>query len=135
MCTDVEENVGEATELAIINAAREQGKYKERLYQKFTRINDIPFDSDRKMMSTIHRIGSERIDLSTHSDEWNNESNLIGNTHDNMYSNSNLNNETTKNSNSSDLKILDLIHNSNDKFLCITKGAPEVILKTALNTI
>ena len=129
MCTDVEENVGEATELAIINAAREQGKYKERLYQKFTRINDIPFDSDRKMMSTIHRIGSERIDLSTHSDEWNNESNLIGNTHDNMYSNSNLNNETTKNSNSSDLKILDLIHNSNDKFLCITKGAPEVILR------
>ena len=129
MCTDVEEDVGEATELAIINAAREQGKYKERLYQKFTRINDIPFDSDRKMMSTIHKIGSERIDLSTHSDEWNNESNLIGNTHDNMYSNSNLNNETTKNSNSSDLKILDLIHNSNDKFLCITKGAPEVILK------
>ena len=129
MCTDVEEDVGEATELAIINAAREQGKYKERLYQKFTRINDIPFDSDRKMMSTIHKIGSEIIDLSTHSDEWNNESNLIGNTHDNMYSNSNLNNETTKNSNSSDLKMLDLIHNSNDKFLCITKGAPEVILK------
>ena len=129
MCTDVEEDVGEATELAIINAAREQGKYKERLYQKFTRINDIPFDSDRKMMSTIHKIGSEIIDLSTHSDEWNNESDLIGNTHDNMYSNSNLNNETTKNSNSSDLKILDLIHNSNDKFLCITKGAPEVILR------
>lgn len=129
MCTDVEEDVGEATELAIINAAREQGKYKERLYQKFTRINDIPFDSDRKMMSTIHKIGSEIIDLSTHSDEWNNESNLRGNTHDNMYSNSNLNNETTKNSNSSDLKILDLIHNSNDKFLCITKGAPEVILR------
>ena len=129
MCTNVEEDVGEATELAIINAAREQGKYKERLYQKFTRINDIPFDSDRKMMSTIHKIGSEIIDLSTHSDEWNNESNLIGNTHDNMYSNSNLNNETTKNSNSSDLKILDLIHNSNDKFLCITKGAPEVILR------
>ena len=119
MCTDVEEDVGEATELAIINAAREQGKYKERLYQKFARINDIPFDSDRKMMSTIHMIGSERIDLYTNSDQWNNESNT-------MYYNSNLNNETN---NSSDLKILDLIHNSNDKFLCITKGAPEVILK------
>ena len=119
MCTDVEEDVGEATELAIINAAREQGKYKERLYQKFARINDIPFDSDRKMMSTIHMIGSERIDLYTNSDQWNNESNT-------MYSNSNLNNEAN---NSSDLKILDLIHNSNDKFLCITKGAPEVILK------
>ena len=58
MCTDVEDNVGEATELAIVNAAKEQGKYKERLYQKFNRINDIPFDSNRKMMSTIHKIGN-----------------------------------------------------------------------------
>ena len=56
MCTDVEEDVGEATELAIVNAAKEQGKFKERLYQKFNRINDIPFDSERKMMSTIHRV-------------------------------------------------------------------------------
>ena len=61
MCTDVEEEVGEATELAIINASKEQGKYKERLYQKFTRINDIPFDSDRKMMSTIHKINLEKV--------------------------------------------------------------------------
>ena len=58
MCTDVEDNVGEPTELAIVNAAKEQGKYKERLYQKFNRINDIPFDSNRKMMSTIHKIGN-----------------------------------------------------------------------------
>ncbi len=56
MCTDVEEDVGEATELAIVNAAKEQGKYKEKLYQKYNRINDIPFDSNRKMMSTIHKI-------------------------------------------------------------------------------
>ena len=55
MCTDVEGEVGEATELAIVNAAKEQGKFKERLYQKYNRINDIPFDSDRKMMSTIHK--------------------------------------------------------------------------------
>ena len=59
MCTDVEGEVGEATELAIINAAREQGKFKERLYQKFERINDIPFDSNRKMMTTIHNSGND----------------------------------------------------------------------------
>ena len=100
MCTDVEEDVGEATELAIINAAREQGKYKERLYQKFTRINDIPFDSDRKMMSTIHRIDSSRENAESYTEN-----------------------------NSDDLKIMNLIHNKDDKFLCITKGAPEVILK------
>lgn len=58
MCTDVEEDIGEATELAIVNAAKEQGKYKEKLYQKYNRINDIPFDSNRKMMSTIHKINS-----------------------------------------------------------------------------
>ena len=59
MCTDVEDDVGEPTELAIVNAAKEQGKYKERLYQKFARINDIPFDSERKMMSTIHTINKD----------------------------------------------------------------------------
>ena len=62
MCTDVEENVGEPTELAIVNAAKQQGKYKERLYQKYARINDIPFDSDRKMMSTIHKIHTNEVD-------------------------------------------------------------------------
>ena len=59
MCTDVEGDVGEPTELAIVNAAKEQGKYKERLYQAFNRISDIPFDSERKMMSTIHRISNK----------------------------------------------------------------------------
>ena len=44
MCTDVEGDVGEATELAIVNAAKQQGKFKERLYQKLERISDIPFD-------------------------------------------------------------------------------------------
>ena len=61
MCTDVEGEVGEATELAIVNAAKEQGKFKERLYQKYNRINDIPFDSDRKMMSTIHMTEKNKI--------------------------------------------------------------------------
>ena len=60
MCTDVEGDVGEATELAIVNSAKEQGKFKERLYQKWERVNDIPFDSERKMMSTIHRINLAR---------------------------------------------------------------------------
>lgn len=59
MCTDVEDGVGEATELAIVNAAKETGKFKEKLYEQFRRINDIPFDSDRKMMSTIHKDGNE----------------------------------------------------------------------------
>lgn len=93
MCTDVEEGVGEATEIAIVNAAKQQGKYKERLYQKFNRINDIPFDSNRKMMSTIHK----------------------------------LNNITLEGESSS--AISQIFKNEDDKFLVITKGAPDVLLK------
>lgn len=41
---------GEATELAITNAAIKYGAYKSD-----KRINEIPFDSERKMMTTIHK--------------------------------------------------------------------------------
>ncbi len=64
MCTDVEisnqagklEVTGEPTEMAIVNKALEEGQNKEQLYQAMPRIGDIPFDSNRKMMTTIHKI-------------------------------------------------------------------------------
>lgn len=63
MCTDVEidsekgtlQANGEATEVAIVNKALEEGENKEELYTVMERIADIPFDSSRKMMSTIHK--------------------------------------------------------------------------------
>ena len=67
MCTDcnmiykdgkVEVN-GEPTEVAIVNNALEKGKNKSELYYQMPRINEIPFDSNRKMMTTIHKIGSK----------------------------------------------------------------------------
>ena len=100
MCTDVEDDVGEATELAIVNAAKERGAYKERLYQKFVRINDIPFDSNRKMMSTIHKINSS-----------------------NRIRDSNGENELLES------KKTKAISNIQEKFIVITKGAPDVLLK------
>ena len=67
MCTDTTEEringklgfVGEATEVAISNAAMEEGVSKSFLYDEMKRINDIPFDSKRKMMTTIHKYGNE----------------------------------------------------------------------------
>ena len=67
MCTDTTEEringklgfVGEATEVAISNAAMEEGVSKSFLYDEMKRINDIPFDSKRKMMTTIHEYGNE----------------------------------------------------------------------------
>ena len=66
MCTDTtEERIngklgfdGEATEVAISNAAMEEGVSKSFLYDEMKRINDIPFDSKRKMMTTIHKYGN-----------------------------------------------------------------------------
>ena len=67
MCTDVEiiqykgkiEANGEATEVAITNCALEHGKNRDKLYGNMKRINEIPFDSDRKMMTTIHMINGK----------------------------------------------------------------------------
>ena len=64
MCTDCEilykngktEVQGEPTEIALVNKALEKGKNKVQLYHENPRINEIPFDSNRKMMTTIHKI-------------------------------------------------------------------------------
>ncbi len=50
---------GEATEVAIVNKALEEGIDKQELYKNMKRINEIPFDSNRKMMSTIHKMGNK----------------------------------------------------------------------------
>lgn len=69
MCTDCElqkENgklvsVGEPTENAIVNKALDKGINKKELYEKMKRVSEIPFDSNRKMMSTIHNLKGEYI--------------------------------------------------------------------------
>lgn len=47
---------GDPTENAIVNIALKNGKNKDSLYKEMERINEIPFDSDRKMMTTIHKL-------------------------------------------------------------------------------
>lgn len=60
MCTDCninENNVeGEPTEVAIVNAALDVGENKNNIYKIEKRINEIPFDSERKLMTTVHKI-------------------------------------------------------------------------------
>lgn len=67
MCTDVEINVennikeasGEATEVAIANCALLHNQDKNELYKRMQRVNEISFDSDRKMMTTIHKVSGK----------------------------------------------------------------------------
>jgi Ca2+-transporting ATPase len=65
LCNDVtqqgEEAVGEPTELALYQAAAQAGYRKDALEAAQPRIAEIPFDSDRKLMTTLHRDGSSVI--------------------------------------------------------------------------
>ena len=67
MCTDCSisylkgktEVKGEPTEIALVQNGLKHQKNKTELYQKMPRVNEIPFDSNRKMMTTIHRINNK----------------------------------------------------------------------------
>ena len=61
LCNDagLDENheaVGEPTEAALVNYAWKAGLNKNRLVATYPRIGEAPFDSMRKMMSTVHRM-------------------------------------------------------------------------------
>ena len=59
LCSDAElengEAVGEATECALVNCANQCGMPKHQLSEDLPRVDEAPFDSLRKMMSTLHR--------------------------------------------------------------------------------
>lgn len=50
------QHVGDPTETAILVAAHKNGTSKEQLLEAYPRIAELPFDSDRKRMCTIHNI-------------------------------------------------------------------------------
>ena len=50
---------GEPTEVALVNAAISEGINKDDIYREEKRINDIPFDSERRLMTTIHKLGNK----------------------------------------------------------------------------
>ena len=58
---NAQEAVGEPTEAALVNYATGLGLMKDALSQKLPRIGEIPFDSGRKMMTTLHSDGDRVI--------------------------------------------------------------------------
>ncbi len=53
---DEEVGVGTPTELAIVQATEAQDFSKEELEKEFPRVAELPFDSKRKLMTTIHQV-------------------------------------------------------------------------------
>ena len=64
MCTDVQiqnngKILGDPTEVAIVEKANLLNKNRNELYRIYPKINEIPFDSNRKLMTTIHKINNK----------------------------------------------------------------------------
>ncbi|MGB5823646.1 MAG: HAD-IC family P-type ATPase, partial [Proteocatella sp.] len=47
--------IGDPTETALLNFAIKNGMDRERVQNRYGRLGDLPFDSDRKLMSTLHK--------------------------------------------------------------------------------
>jgi Ca2+-transporting ATPase len=65
-CDDNEVNyriIGDPTEGALLIAAAKLGLSHEALETSFPRLAEAPFDSDRKRMTTIHRIPASENDV------------------------------------------------------------------------
>ncbi|MBQ8817490.1 MAG: cation-translocating P-type ATPase [Clostridia bacterium] len=58
---DKEQHIGDPTETAIVFAAHKNGLPKDALNEQYPRLAEIPFDSDRKLMSTVNRIDGKNI--------------------------------------------------------------------------
>lgn len=67
LCSDAEiqkgdkESKGEPTEAALVNFANSLNLPKYELIKEYPRIGEAPFDSERKMMSTVHKSEKEGI--------------------------------------------------------------------------
>jgi len=65
LCNDVyeeeENDYGDPTEVALVEYARSKGITKRDVENKFPRMAEIPFDSTRKRMCTVHKISNGKI--------------------------------------------------------------------------
>ncbi len=66
LCSDASLNEnnqaeGEPTECALVNFAYSVGLHKAELEKKAPRVDEAPFDSGRKMMSTVHDLGGKYV--------------------------------------------------------------------------
>ncbi len=65
LCTNAQYDgkniVGDTTEGALIVAAAKAGMTKESLEKKYPRVHEVPFTSERKRMTTVHKSSEEKL--------------------------------------------------------------------------
>lgn len=67
LCTDAEikdgKEMGDPTEIALVDASLKKNYTKEALYQSYKRIDELSFDSDRKMMTVFFEKDNEILSV------------------------------------------------------------------------
>ena len=53
--------IGDPTEVALVNLAHKYSLFEGEVRNTYKRLKEIPFDSDRKLMSTLHKIDNKYI--------------------------------------------------------------------------
>ncbi len=57
----VEKHIGDPTETSIVLAAHKAGGVQDELNEKYPRVGELPFDSDRKLMTTVNMIDGKPV--------------------------------------------------------------------------
>ncbi len=65
LCNDAkyekEKYIGDPTEIALLVFSQQMDMFKADLDKKYPRLQEIPFDSNRKMMSTLHKVNGKNM--------------------------------------------------------------------------
>lgn len=117
LCNDAsireDEQIGDPTEVAFVVWAENLGISVEKFRADNKRISENPFDSDRKLMSTLNVIA--------------NDSTI------NNVSNNDVNNIENNNNNVNSFNVNDMSDMNNSNLMMITKGATDIILSRLAN--
>ncbi len=117
LCNDAsireDEQIGDPTEVAFVVWAENLGISVEKFRADNKRISENPFDSDRKLMSTLNVIA--------------NDSTI------NNVNNNDVNNIENNNNNVNSFNVNDMSGMNNSNLIMITKGATDIILSRLAN--
>ena len=58
---DKEQHIGDPTETSIVLAAHKNGMLQDEITRRFPRLAELPFDSDRKLMTTVNDMDGRKV--------------------------------------------------------------------------